>query len=147
MKLLAQLMHLSYVDKHSHRYYLKMPTKVFLARLLLGFMLVWLPLQGYAVEVMSTCQRHHDHAIATENTEHAGCHGAHDSAAQPPAFAKANLACDDCASCHLISQPALVMKPLFIGLENIQPQRFIYSVNFSAFFPEQPQRPPLTFFS
>lgn len=122
--------------------------KVLLARLLLAFMLVWLPLQGYALEAMSTCQRHHDHAAVMEDTGHEGCHGEHVAATQAPSLIKASpVACDDCASCHLITQPALIVKPLFLGIDAIRPQQPVLSVTFSLFFPEQPQRPPLAFFS
>lgn len=124
------------------------PMKVFLARFLLAFMLVWLPLQGYALEAMSTCQRHHDHAAVAENSAHQGCHGEHSATAQSPSFLKANLSgCDDCASCHLIAQPALIVKPLCLGIDVTRPQQPAFSVTFSLFFPEQPQRPPLAFFS
>lgn len=124
------------------------PMKVLLARLLLAFMLVWLPLQGYALEAMSTCQRHHDHAAVMENSAHEGCHGERSATVQPPSFIKSDLAaCDDCASCHLIAQPALVVKPLCLGIDAARPQQPPLSVTFSLFFPEQPQRPPLAFFS
>lgn len=123
--------------------------KVLLARLLLAFMLVWLPLQGYAVEAMSTCQRHHDHMamMEEESVQHEGCHGDQSPAVQSSSFIKANLNCDDCASCHLISQPALIVKPLFLGIDAVKPRQPVFSVSFSLFFPEQPQRPPLAFFS
>lgn len=124
------------------------PMKVLLARLLLAFMLLWLPLQGYALEAMSTCQRHHDHAAVVENSVHEGCHGEHSATAQSPSVIKANLsACDDCASCHLIAQPALIVKPLSLGIDVARAQQPAFSTAFSLFFPEQPQRPPLAFFS
>lgn len=122
--------------------------KVQLARLLLSFMLVWLPLQGYAQEAMSMCQRHHDHAAVMEDAGHEGCHGGHTATAQTSSFTKASpVACDDCASCHLITQPALIVKPLFLGIDAIRPQQTVFRATFSLFFPEQPQRPPLAFFS
>ena len=121
--------------------------KAHLARLLLIFMLLWLPLQGYALEAMSTCQRHHDHAAMMENAGHEGCHGEHTAAAQSSSIKASPVACDDCASCHLITQPALIVKPLFLGIDAIRPQQTVFTVTFSLFFPEQPQRPPLAFFS
>lgn len=121
--------------------------KLLLARFLLAFMLAWLPLQGYAVGAMSTCQGHHDHAAAMETTQHEGCHGEHGAVTHTPSFAKANLACDDCASCHLVAQPALMVSPLSLGVDAVKPRQPNFSVTFSLFFPEQPQRPPLTHFS
>lgn len=151
MKLLAQQERLSYVDNYSQTACLdghSVTTKTILTRLLLAFMLVWLPLQGYAAEAMSMCQRHHDRADMHENIPHEGCHGDHVSSAETPTSSiPSNLDCDDCASCHLIAQPALIVESLVPALDIIRLQQPIFSVTFTLFFPEQPQRPPLAFFS
>ena len=114
-----------------------------LARFMLAFMLVWLPLQAYAAEVMPFCQNHHGHAAAiAESPQHEACHG-HDM----PSVSKISLACDDCSSCHLMVQPALLLNPLplvFLSASTRQPHLI---ASFSLFFPEQPQRPPLAILS
>ncbi len=114
-----------------------------LARTLLTFMLVWLPLQAYAAQVMPFCQNHHDHAAAlAEPPQHEGCHG-HDA----PSVAKISLACDDCSSCHLMVQPALLFNPLLLVIHSASAPQPVSIATFSLFFPEQPQRPPLALLS
>jgi hypothetical protein len=119
--------------------------KLLLARFMLAFMLLWLPLQGYAAQSMTSCQKHHNHARLAESTPQPGCHGQHHPDTQT--LVKASLACDDCASCHLIAQPALRVTPLSLGLDTVKPPQSLSEVSFLLFFPEQPQRPPLAFFS
>jgi len=121
--------------------------KLLLARFMLSFMLLWLPLQGYAAQSMISCQKHHDHAQPAEISPQESCHGQHHPESQAQTLVKANLACDDCASCHLIVQPALIVATLSLGLDTIKPPQFLSKVSFLLFFPEQPQRPPLAFFS
>jgi len=148
IKPLALLQHLGYVDNRSQLNQPKLiKMKLLLARFMLAFMLLWLPLQGYAAQSMISCQKHHDHAQPAEIAPQESCHGQHHPESQAPTLVKANLACDDCASCHLIVQPALIVATLSLGLDTIKPAQFLSKVSFLPFFPEQPQRPPLAFFS
>lgn len=123
--------------------------KIAVARFLLAFLLVWLPLQAYAAGSMSYCQRHHEHAVAdTEPVAHMDCHDAHGSADQSGnSIAKSVPACDDCSSCHLLAQPALAVAALTLGIDSVKARQVPLATSFSLFFPEQPQRPPLAFFS
>ncbi|BCB27143.1 hypothetical protein SKTS_20290 [Sulfurimicrobium lacus] len=122
--------------------------KLILARFMLAFMLLWLPLQGYAAQSMHACPKHHAHEQLAESSPHEGCHGQNMAAshhAHP--IAKANLACDDCSSCHLIVQPALIVAPLALIFDTVKLPQPISNDSFLPFFPEQPQHPPLAFFS
>ena len=117
-----------------------------LARFLLAFMLLWLPLQAYAAQTMPFCQNHHGHATAlAEAPQHEGCHGQQGHNAS--SISKISLACDDCSSCHAIYQPALLFSPILLGIDAVRAQQPLLAASFSLFFPEQPQRPPLAIFS
>lgn len=119
--------------------------KTFLARLLLAFMLVWLPLQGYAAGAMPFCS--HQHGATQSLTDvHEGCHSQHASAHQDTRVQHGG-ACDDCFSCHLIAQPALIAESLALGVENNRMFRPPSTIAFTLIFPEQPQHPPLAVFS
>lgn len=119
--------------------------KQILARLMLAFMLVWLPLQGYAAQSMHACQKHQAHVQQMEHAAHEACHAHPGLHAQ--SHVKANLVCDDCSSCHLIAQPAMLASPLLLGIDAVKIPQPTYSVTFLLFFPEQPQRPPHAFYS
>ena len=121
--------------------------KLLLARFMLAFMLLWLPLQGYAAQSMTSCQKHHGHVQLAESSPQEGCHGQHHPDNHAQTLVKANLACDDCSSCHLISQPALIVAPLSLAFDAVKLPQPLSSVTYLLFFPEQPQRPPLAFFS
>jgi hypothetical protein len=121
--------------------------KLLLARFMLAFMLLWLPMQGYAAQAMPFCQKHHSHEQLAESAPQEGCHGQHNPDHHAQTLVKANLACDDCSSCHLIAQPALIVNPLSLGLDIVKPSQTLSNASFLPFFPEQPQRPPLAFFS
>lgn len=118
--------------------------KIALARFLLAFLLVWLPLQAYAAGSMSYCQRHHEHATAPATAEpapHMDCH------AQPAADLSSQSlpGCDDCSSCHLFAQPALAVDVLTLQIDVVRTHQAPPASSFALFFPEQPQRPPLAF--
>lgn len=118
--------------------------KTFFARLLLAFMLVWLPLQGYASEAMIFCaHQHDDSAMQMTAGEHAGCHGQEGD----KSISKSSAACDNCFSCQLIAQPALIVAPLALGMDGSRSFQAPAKLSFTLFFPEQPQRPPLALFS
>lgn len=122
--------------------------KIFLARLLLAFMLVWLPLQGYASGTMTFCAHQHDEgAMQMAAGEHAGCHGHEATPQHDKTSAKSDAACDNCFSCQLIAQPALTVAPLALGLDSGGSFQAPSNLSFTLFFPEQPQRPPLALFS
>ncbi|MBU0594988.1 MAG: hypothetical protein ABIG70_07750 [Pseudomonadota bacterium] len=122
--------------------------KIFFTRLLLAFMLVWLPLQGYASEAMSFClHQHEDASIQMAAGEHEACHGQKASVQHEDTMVDSGTACDNCFSCHLIAQPALIMLPLALGTESSKLFQHPLKTAFSPLFPEQLQRPPLAFFS
>ncbi len=117
--------------------------RVFFTRLLLAFMLVWLPMQGYASEAMSFClHQHEDAPMQMAAGEHEGCHNGHDTT-----IAKSGAVCDNCFSCHLIAQPALIVAPLVLAVDSSRSFQRPLNLTFSLLFPEQLQRPPLALFS
>ncbi|MDO9189088.1 MAG: hypothetical protein Q8K01_12050 [Sulfurimicrobium sp.] len=118
--------------------------KVYFTRLLLAFMLVWLPIQGYASEAMSFCPHQHEDAPMQMAADgHEGCHGQDHGTT----IAKSGVACDNCFSCHLIAQPALIVAPLALVVDSSRSFQRPFNLTFSLFFPEQLQRPPLAFLS
>ncbi|MBZ0105630.1 MAG: hypothetical protein K8H84_08360 [Sulfuricella denitrificans] len=119
--------------------------KICLTRLLLMFMLVWLPLQGYAGESMSFCA--HQHEKETVRIDAAGHQGCHHEQKADNSIVKTSVACDNCFSCHLIVQPALIVAPLVLGVDSNRMFQPPLKLSFTLFFPEQLQRPPLALFS
>lgn len=122
--------------------------KRLITRLLLAFMLVWLPLQGYASEAMPFCLHQHE-AASTPATvdQHAGCHEHNTQGSHDQTLSKSSANCDDCFSCHLIVQPALITFQAELGMDDSRLFQRPMNRTFSLFFPEQLQRPPLALFS
>jgi hypothetical protein len=119
----------------------------YLRKLILGFLLLWLPLQGFAAAGMSFCQ--HDHtpppaAQAGMQDQHAGHDCGHD---QDSPSATTQTQCDDCGYCHLGGAPALLPKPADLSDIASFSFKFAFDTHFPLFFPQQPQRPPLARFS
>lgn len=114
--------------------------------LILGFLLLWLPLQGFAAAGMASCR--HDHtppaAQAEAHVHHAGHDCGHD---QDSPSASTQVPCDDCGYCHLGGAPALPSTPVGLGDDAGFSFKFVFDTHFPPFFPEQPQRPPLAFLS
>ena len=115
--------------------------KLLLARFMLAFMLLWLPLQGYAAQSMHACQKHHAHEQLAESSPHEGCHGQHMSPHHEHTLAKANLACDDCSSCHLMAQPALIVTPLALVFDSVKLPQPISNVSFLPILPRTAATP------
>jgi hypothetical protein len=118
-----------------------------LRNLILGFLLLWLPLQGFAAVEMSFCR--HDHtpppAMQAGMQDHQDSHDCgHD---QNTPSATAQTQCDNCGYCHLGGAPALL--PELAGLSDNASFsfKFVFDTHFPPLFPEQPQRPPHALFS
>lgn len=116
--------------------------KPLLRKLVLIFLVMWLPLQGYAAATV-VCVRHYQPApmqMPDLQNQHAMADGHCDHGQEMPA-ATSQAPCDDCGSCHVIA-PALL--PAIIGLNHEAGFSFAFPFNmhFSLIFPEQPQRPP-----
>lgn len=122
--------------------------KICFTRLLLAFMLIWLPLQGYAGGSMTFCSHQHEADTSHKDAvEHQGCH---DQIAYPhheKTITQSSVSCDNCFSCHLIVQPALIVAPLALGLDSNRLFQPPLNLAFTLFFPEQLQRPPLALLS
>ena len=109
---------------------------------LLIFLMLWLPLVGYAATAMPFCSQD-KHQGAMQHPKPAlmqddqGAHVEHQHSGN------AGAACDDCSLCHMCNAMAI---PLFSTLSKFKPDN-LYAipsqVSFSPFFPEQLQRPPL----
>ncbi|MDD5242044.1 MAG: hypothetical protein PHG47_10075 [Sulfuricella sp.] len=121
--------------------------KQLLHKFILGFLLLWLPLQGFAATGMSFCRHDHTPPPAMQVEMHHDHHGndcghGHDAPSASP-----QTQCDDCGYCHLGGAPALL--PTLFGLNDVAgfSFKFAFASHLSLFFPEQPQRPPLASFS
>lgn len=118
-----------------------------LRNFILGFLLLWLPLQGFAATGMSFCR--HDHtpppAMQAGMQDH---HEGHDcSHGQDTPSATPQTQCDDCGYCHLGGAPALPSTPAGLSDNASFSFKFAFDTHFPRFFPEQPQRPPHARFS
>ena len=116
-----------------------------LRNLILGFLLLWLPLQGFAAAGMSFCRHHQTPPPAMQagmQDHDIGHNCGHDAPSVTP-----QTQCDDCGYCHLAGAPALL--PTLAGMpDNASFSfKFAFNTDFPLFFPEQPQRPPHAFFS
>lgn len=116
---------------------------LFLRNLILVFIMLWLPLQGFAATSMSACQRNEQPA---QQAQHDMMHAAHDGYAQPGHDqhpATSDLSCDNCAMCHMCGTMGI---PTVTAPVNIKPASHIPPpalTRFSQVYLEQPQRPPL----
>lgn len=117
-----------------------------LRNFILGFLLLWLPLQGLAAAGMSYCR--HDHTPPAVQAGMSGHHGDHDCCHdQDSPSASHQTPCDDCGYCHLAGAPALLTTPVGLGYDASFSFKFVFDTHFPLFYPEQPQRPPLAFLS
>lgn len=120
-----------------------------LCNFILGFLLLWLPLQGFAATGMTFCR--HDHSPPPAHAgmhDHHGVHDGHDcSHGQDSSPASPQTQCDDCGYCHICGAPALLPVPAGLNSGAGFSFKFAFDTHFPLFFPEQPQRPPRTFFS
>ncbi|HUW50601.1 MAG TPA: hypothetical protein VMV75_06265 [Sulfuricella sp.] len=122
--------------------------KQLLHKFILGFLLLWLPLQGFAATGMSFCRHDHTPPHAMQTGMHHDHNGGDCSHGQDaPSASSSQTQCDDCGYCHLGGAPALL--PALFGLNNTAgfSFKFAFDSHLQLFFPEQPQRPPLTRFS
>lgn len=121
--------------------------KQLLRNLILGFLLLWLPLQGFAAVGMAFCRHDHTPPPAVQ-AEVPGHHVDHDCGHdQDSPSATPQTPCDDCGYCHLGGAPALPPTPAGLGYDAGFSFKFVFDTHFTLFFPEQPQRPPHAFFS
>ncbi|MDD5329265.1 MAG: hypothetical protein PHX38_04615 [Sulfuricella sp.] len=118
-----------------------------LRKLILAFLLLWLPLQGFAATGMSYCRHDHTPPHAAMHGQHAmaGSHVCcHDQNSSSPQHQTSG---DDCGYCSLAGAPALL--PTVAGLTDDAgfSFKFDFDTHFPLIFPEQPQRPPYASFS
>lgn len=110
-----------------------------LKRLVVLFLSLWLPLQGFAAPLMSYCQ--HAGSLPEEAMPcHAGQAGEADDVRRERE--KPCQDCDGCGLCHLASSsapisPAPVLSPMIRGAELPR-----YNHLYRSHIPEQPRRPP-----
>lgn len=131
-------------------------------------LVLWLPFQGYGAVAMPFCQnkasgassvgrqgeiralhQHHEHATPANHSHASGATAGHSHAdglktGHSPAGKSGGLACNNCATCLLACSPVISAVAASVVATGI----FFYTpVHISAlqsFFPEQPQRPPLS---
>lgn len=118
-----------------------------LRNFILGFLLLWLPLQGLAAAGMPYCRHDHTPPPAMQTgiqDQHAGHDCGHE---QNAPSAATQTQCDDCGYCHLGAAPALLSTPAGLCDSARFSFKFAFDTHFPLFFPEQPQRPPHNPFS
>lgn len=123
--------------------------KRLLRNLVLGFLLLWLPVQGIAASGMAFCR--HDHSLPAAHASMHDQHGipsGHDCCPQQDSSATSpQTLCDDCGYCHLGGAAALLPAPVGMRSDAVFSFKFTSDTHFPLFFPEQPQRPPHAQFS
>src|SRR4051794_41284495 len=124
-------------------------------RLILVFLIAWLPVQGWAAVAMPFCKHalgnssaaqtagdQHEHHLQTTDAHHQ--HHQHPDN-DTPANAGHGLMCNDCGACHLACSSSLIptaivmLVPAELREYRLSPPALLY-----LFYPEQPSRPPLT---
>ncbi len=103
------------------------------------FLILWLPLQGFAMPLMPFCR----HGHPQEATMSAG-HCQHEPSAQASADSGNHAQdCDGCSLCHLAGASAPISdSPRLVGVApvaDLPP----YCVFYRSHIPERVQRPPL----
>ena len=116
---------------------------IFLRKLILIFIMLWLPLQGYAATAMPFCQHNESGQQARHDMMHAAQDDQHSHPSNDQHTAKGGLPCDNCTMCHMCS--AIVIPTIAVNLTITPDKHFDIPapIRFSLVFPEQPQRPPL----
>lgn len=117
---------------------------------------LWLPLQGYAAVAMPFCssnaRAHAGKAVASAHQQdgHSG-HMNHDKvdhdAATGPDSGHGDadkLACNNCGPCHLACSPLIFAVTPSLGAPGNPVFQPVSAESLYFFFPEQPQRPPLS---
>lgn len=117
---------------------------------LILFLILWLPLQGFAVPLMPYCQHGHRQETAQPVWVDSHCqqpveaccpHGTTQSVA-PAQGATHGQDCDGCSLCHLATGSALLTAylPLAGVTSSVDLPR--YARFYRSYIPQQPQRPP-----
>jgi len=118
-----------------------------LRNFILGFLLLWLPLQGFAATGMTFCRHNHTPPVAVQAETQVN-HEGHDCGhMQDQTSATPQMQCDDCGNCHLGGAPALLHTLTGLSDSASYAFNFAFDTHFPLFFPEQPQRPPHSHFS
>ena len=119
----------------------------FFRRLVLCFIILWLPVQGFAAIAMPFCKHALGHSAvaqtASDPHEHHQ-HHKHQGEAADGNLHGSGLMCDDCGACRLACS-ALVVPVVLILCVPVAQSSFVLpsATPLHSFFPEQPCRPPL----
>lgn len=115
-----------------------------LIRIVVLFVSLWLPLQGFAAPLMPYCQ----HA-GSQPAEAMPCHGGQSGEANEAQQERGQPGqnCDGCGLCHMASTAAPVSRAS-VWSQVIQGADLpLYSNLYRSHIPEQPRRPPLALIS
>lgn len=119
-------------------------------RLILVFLIAWLPLQAWAAVAMPFCKHalghssgaptavdHHAHHMQMAAVQH----HQHEDGTQAKGY---GLLCNDCGACHLACSSSLVPAAIVIAVPAV-PREYHLSppTSLYLFYPEQLSRPPL----
>jgi hypothetical protein len=120
-----------------------------LRRLILCFLIAWLPIQGIAVAAMPFCKHERCGADAGPHQIVPAAHELHQhgrQGAEPDQHTGvAGIACNDCSACHLACGSSMLCADIVIF--EIHAQHALHPRAAALphfFFPDQPSRPPLS---
>jgi hypothetical protein len=118
-------------------------------RIITILLMLWFPVQGWAAVAMPMCLHESSpntrmdgadspSAVADGPDGHCNHHA-------PEAPAQSTAQCDDCAACHLAHTPTLTPPPPVLQCAAPAQRAESGLIFYYQLFPEQPQRPPLSF--
>jgi hypothetical protein len=118
----------------------------YLRRLILCFLIAWLPIQGIAVAAVPFCKHERCGAKAGSHQILPAGHSHHAQGVERDQYTGvAGIACNDCSACHFACGSSMLSADVVVfeihAQHALHPRAAALSY---LFFPEQPSPPPLT---
>lgn len=114
---------------------------------IIGFLVLWLPLQGVAAAGMTACQHpgtsQKTHTSVMKTGQHAH-HQDHVPYQQNQIPSLDDQSCNDCSLCYLCIASILSFAPFADDSRSATSATSFLETHFSSFIPDQPLHPPLT---
>lgn len=108
------------------------------------YLILWLPLQGFALPLMPFCRHGHPQSEAPATAVDGHCqHHAPDQAQGASDAGQHAQSCDGCSLCHLAGASAPVSDRPQLSGDPPPSDLPRYSGHYRSHIPDQPDRPPL----